>query len=197
MAILKSEFLLNSKEFFNQGFGYVLEAYQVKIFVTILLVSIPAFFSLAHADNDRSAYIGFQFGSSEMDDGILDFEADLGLIRLGIMPTDNTAIEYRLGTGGSDDEVNSATFELENIYGLYGLYHYNFSDNASIYGVAGYSNVSFKASLGNSSNQGDENGFSYGIGAQVYGFNVEYMQYLDTTELEVGALAAGYNYKFE
>jgi len=174
----------------------------VKKIITILLVSVPvvcvpALFSLAHADNDRTSYIGFQFGKSESDDGNLDFEVDYGMIRLGIMPTDNTAIEYRIGTSGSDDEVNGATFELENIYGLYGLYHYNFSENGSIYGVAGYSKVSFKASLGNLSDQDDDHGLSYGIGVQVYGFNVEYMQYLNTTELDVGALAVGYNYKFE
>jgi len=57
--------------------------------------------------------------------------------------------------------------------------------------------VSFKASLGNLSDQDDDHGLSYGIGVQVYGFNVEYMQYLNTTELDVGALAVGYNYKFE
>jgi len=63
--------------------------------------------------------------------------------------------------------------------------------------VAGYSQVSFKGSLGNASDQDDEDGFSYGVGVEVYGFNVEYMQYLDTSDLEVGAVAVGYNYKFE
>ncbi len=171
-------------------------------FLTILLVSVPvlsvpAFLNLAHADNDRTTYIGFQFGAIEADDGDLDFEVDYGLFRMGIMPTDNTALEYRIGTGRSADDVNGVTFELENVYGLYGLYHFNFSENASIYGVAGFSQVSVKASLGNSSDQDDDQGFSLGIGAQVYGINVEYMQYLATTDLDVRALAVGYNYKFE
>jgi len=147
---------------------------QVNKFVTILLlsvpvVSVPALFSLAHAENDHTTYIGFQFGTTEADDGDLDFEVDYGLVRLGIMPTDNTALEYRIGTGSSDDTVNGVTFELENVYGLYGLYHFDFSENASIYGVAGYSKVSVKASVSNSSGQGDDRGFSYGIGPRFMG----------------------------
>ena len=170
-------------------------------FVILLLVSVPivsvsAFFSPAHAGNDRTTYIGVQLGVLEADDGNLEFEADYGLFRIGIMPTENTALEYRIGTGRSADTVGGVTFELENVYGLYGLYHINFSENASIYGVAGFSKVSVKASSNNSSDQDDDQGFSLGIGAQVYGINVEYMQYLDTTDLDVRALAVGYNYKF-
>ena len=146
-------------------------------------------FSPVQAANDLTSYIGF--------DGTIDVDVDYGMIRLGIMPTDNTAIEYRLGRGTSDDTVNGVDFELESAYGVYGLYHFNFSENASIYGALGISNVSFKASLGTVSDQDDERGLSYGIGAQLYGFNVEYMQYLDTTDLEVGAVAVGYNYEFE
>ena len=159
-------------------------------------MGVFALFSQAHAENDRTTYIGFQYGGIKSDDGIIDFEADYGLIRLGIMPTDNTALEWRLGAG-NDDEVDGVTFDLQNVYGFYGLYHYNFSANASIYGVAGYSQVSFKASLGNLSDQGDDHGLSYGVGAQVYGINVEYMQYLDTSDIQVEALVIGYNYKFE
>lgn len=166
------------------------------LLASIPVVSVCALFSQAHAENNRTTYIGFQFGSARADDGIIDFEPDYGVIRLGIMPTENIALEWRLGTGDSDD-VNGVTFDLENVYGLYGLYHYNFSAKASIYAVAGYSQVSFKASVGDLSDQGDDDGFSYGIGAQVYGVNVEFMQYLDTSDVEVEALAIGYNYKFE
>ena len=46
------------------------------------------------------------------------------------------------------------------------------------------------------STQVDDNGLSYGVGVQFYGFNLEYMQYLDTADLEVGAYSIGYNYQF-
>jgi len=168
----------------------------MKKILTILFVSILTIFSPVQAANDLTTYVGIHFGSGEADDGFDEVDVDYGMFRLGIMPTDNTALEYRIGTGTSDDKLNGVSFEVENIYGLYGLYHYYFSENSSVYGVAGFSKVSLKASLGDASTQFDENGFSYGVGAELYGFNLEYMQYLDTTDLEVGVFAIGYNYKF-
>jgi hypothetical protein len=168
----------------------------VKKIITVFLLSISTLFSPAQAANDSTTYIGLQVGSIDADNDSLEVDIDYGMIRLGIMPNDNVAFEYRIATGTSDDEENGITVDLENVYGLYGLYHFNFSENASVYGALGYSQASFKTTIGNASDQDDENGFSYGVGAQVYGFNVEYMQYLDTTDLDVAAFAVGYNYKF-
>jgi len=169
----------------------------VKKIISILVVSSSILFHSAQAANDYTTYIGLGFGSGDADDGEVEFEIDAGLIRLGIMPTENTALEYRFGVGVSDDAVDGITYEMENVYGVYGLYHYDISLDASVYALAGFSQVSIKSSFGNASAQDEERGISYGFGVAVYDFNVEYVQYLDTSDLEVGAVAVGYTYKFE
>ena len=64
------------------------------------------------------------------------------------------------------------------------------------YGALGYSNVTLKVSSDTDSTQPDDNGLSYGVGFEAYGFNVEWMQYLDTTDIDASAVAIGYNYHF-
>lgn len=43
----------------------------------------------------------------------------------------------------------------------------------------------------------EEDSFSYGVGLEYRGFNVEWIQYIDTSDIEADAVSIGYNYHFE
>lgn len=146
----------------------------------------------SHAEGLES-YLGLQYGTADSEGEELDY----GLIRLGVMVSENMAVELRTGIGTDDTTISGITVEIEGISGIYGAYHFNFSDNTSIYGTLGWSDITVKGSMPAGSDQEKENGLSYGIGFEAYGFNVEWMQYLDTNDLEADAIAVGYNYHFK
>ena len=54
-----------------------------------------------------------------------------------------------------------------------------------------------KASSGNGSAQDDENGLSYGAGMKFSILSIEYIRYLDTSDVEVDAVSVGLQYTFE
>jgi hypothetical protein len=139
-------------------------------------------------------YIGLQFGVA--DTSIDDFSGDLdySLLQLGIWTNEDVSIEFRTGVGTSRESSGGVDYEIESLYGLYGLYHYNLGEIASIYGALGGSRVTIKSSI---SGQEYENGLSYGVGAKLSVFTLEYMRYMDTIDLSVDTLSLGVQYTFD
>jgi len=160
----------------------------------LALLGVIAFLCLPTVSAEpRDSYIGVQLGTAEAEDEELGY----GLLRLGVKASDRSFIEFRTGIGLDDTDVDGITVEIERITGIYGTYRFAQSNNYSLYGIGGWSEVTLKGSLGGLSAQQDENGFSYGFGLEIFGLNVEWMQYLDTKELEASAVAIGYNYRFQ
>jgi len=160
-----------------------------KVFV-LLSTLVILYSSNALAAKDTNMFLGLQVGQADAEDEDLEY----GLIRIGAAMSDNMTIEVRSGRGTNDTKVDNVTVEIERIYGLYTSYHFKMSEKVSAYGIAGWSKATVKASLGNQSQQEDDNGLSYGVGLEAYGVNVEWMQYLDTSDLDASAIAIGYNY---
>ena len=79
---------------------------------------------------------------------------------------------------------------------MFGFYHLYMTDRVSFYGTLGYSELSLKTRGGAGLGPDDESGFSYGVGFEAYGFNIEWMQYLDTADVDASVAAIGYNYRF-
>jgi hypothetical protein len=144
-------------------------------------------------------YIGLQFGVSDIsaDDFSGDLDFDYGLLQLGVWASEDASLEFRTGAGSGDDTSDGIDFELENVYGLYGLYHYHLGEIASVYGALGVSRVTLKASIPGDSHQESEDGLSYGVGAKLSVFTLEYMRYLDTTDITVDAVSLGVQYTFD
>jgi hypothetical protein len=142
-------------------------------------------------------YIGLQFGVA--DTSIDDFSGDLdyGLLQLGVWANEEASIEFRTGLGTSRESSGGIDYEIESLYGLYGLYHYHLGEMASIYGALGGSRVTLKTSIAGDSVQEYENGLSYGVGAKLSVFTLEYLRYLDTTDLTVDTLSLGVQYTFD
>lgn len=163
----------------------------------LLILFLLVLSSSAQAD-ERSSYIGVQFGTSEssLDNIANDVDLDYGLIRFGIWLDESIALELRSGRGISDEENQGIDLEVERFGGIYGLYHLGIGSNVSVYGAVGWTDGTLKASQGDISIQESDDGLSYGFGAQFAGFNVEFMRYLDTSDITADAVSIGYNYHF-
>ena len=154
----------------------------------LTLVLVLLFTTNSYALESGNSYIGLQLGEADVDD--LDLEAYL--IRFGVGVSDRIDLELRYGRGLNDQEDGGIEFEIESIGGFYGLYHVGI-----LYGIAGVSSGTVKASLLGQNTQVEEDSFSYGVGLEYQGFNVEWIQYIDTSDLDVDAVSIGYNYYFE
>ncbi len=152
----------------------------------------------AARSKDTDTYIGIQFGSSDTSlDDLPEVDLELGLFQLGVWASEEVSLEIRTGIGFGDDTVRGIDLELESLYGAYGLYHYHISELASLYGAVGISRASLKASVPGSSDQDNDHGLSYGVGAKFSIFSVEYMRYLDTSEIAVDAVSVGVHYTLQ
>ena len=158
-------------------------------------------------------YFGLQYGYGNYDEeGISEtYEPTLLVGRFGRFLTPNFTIEGRLGTGLDDDthmlpafQNRDATLEMDNMFGLYGTGHFNFTESSSIYGVLGFSQVKGTASMPDFPGlEPTENNssVSYGIGADIgigssWALNIEYIQYLDQDDFDFGVASAGASFSF-
>lgn len=181
-----------------------------------LVVSIASMSGNAVAGLTPGAYAGIQYASTDFSyEGISGDFSPIGLIgRAGSNLNRYASIEARLGIGLSDDTVTatdgaatgSLSIELDTLIGLYGVGHVPLGKSSSIYALVGLTQVDATASTsetdsGFASLSGDESGFSYGIGADIgilYNLwvNVEYVQYLDKSDIDVSAIALGLKFGF-
>jgi hypothetical protein len=130
----------------------------VKSIVALLAIFALADPGIANAGSSEGAdtYIGLGFGNSDVSiDGISDLDFDVALLQLGVWVSDDISLEIRTGSGMSDDTVQGVKFEIESVYGLYGLYHFHLSEFASLYGALGLSRATLKTSAAGDSSQED------------------------------------------
>jgi outer membrane immunogenic protein len=173
----------------------------VGLLLTAFLMLEQGYFNEARAAESEGAdtYIGLQIGTADtsVDDLSGDFDLDYGLLQLGIWANEEVSIEFRTGVGTSKESSGGIDYEIESLYGLYGLYHYHLGEIASLYGALGVSRVTLKSSIPGDSVQENENGLSYGVGAKLSVFTLEYMRYLNTTDVTVDAISLGIQYTFD
>ena len=166
-----------------------------KVIIAIALM----FSSSSYAASDYHVYVGAQLGqiTIDIDDVSDDIEPSIGVLRLGIFFTDNFAVEGRLGGTIDEDEVEGIDFRVESMAGLYALYRVPFNEDAYIYGLAGYTNATLKADIPGPDPDKSEDGFSYGAGINLYGFTLEWVRYLDKSDVTADATTIGYVYEFK
>ena len=86
---------------------------------------------------------------------------------------------------------NDPTLSILNCNG------WNLGSQLSVYGIAGGSRAFVKVSGNGGSVQEDDNGLSYGAGIKVSILRIEYMSYLDTSEIEADVVSVGMLYTFD
>jgi hypothetical protein len=162
------------------------------------------------------AYAGIQYASTDFSfDGVPEEFSPTALIgRAGSNFNQYVSIEGRLGIGLSDDTITatdgvttaSVSIEIDTLIGLYGIGRVPLGKSSSLYALIGFTQVDAtkSASLtgsGSASLSDDESDLSYGVGADIgirYNLwvNVEYVQYLDKSDIEVSAIAVGMRFGF-
>lgn len=162
------------------------------------------------------AYAGFQYASFDL--SAADFPEDFGptglIGRAGSNINEYISIEGRLGFGLSDDTITatqnfttaSVSVELDTLIGLYGVGRVPLGNSSSLYAVVGLTQVEATESysstaIGSASFSEDESDFSYGIGADIgilynVAVSVEYVQYIDKSDVDVSAISLGVKFGF-
>ena len=184
--------------------------------LSLLLATTLVFVSgTAVAGSTDKNYFGIQYGVAGYDEkGVSEtFVPTAVILRLGHSFNSNFSVEARLGTGLDDDtqfvpelgvDGINATLELDTIMAAYGVGHMDLAESISAYGMLGVSRVSATAAgqgFPASRESDSESGFSYGAGVDVdvsdsVALNVEYTQYLNTSDADLGVIAVGAVFEF-
>ncbi|MGO1535017.1 MAG: porin family protein [Halomonas sp.] len=177
-----------------------------KLIAVALLSSAAATTAVSATANSAGAgYVGALASHYTFDvEGASDDLNPTGVtLRGGYFLTDYVAVEGRLGTGLSDDNISgtNADVELDQLMGVYALGQLPVNDVFSLYGLLGFSYAEATVSAPGVSVSDDDDGFSYGVGAQV-NFTpqvvgqLEYVSYLDKSDYELNAASIGLSYNF-
>jgi hypothetical protein len=157
------------------------------------------------AELQETIYTGIQAAQFTYEDDSTGIEGEPPalVLRIGGYLDGGTAIEFRFGFGlnGYDDTVNvpglgDVDFEVENLLGLYGLYHIGWGSNASLYGLLGVTNGKIKVTGPGFKFDDRETNLSYGIGLNIARLNFEYVHYFHDNDFDVTAISIGFVSKF-
>lgn len=163
------------------------------------LIALTIFFSspsIAAPVGDTYGGIQYSIVTYERDGSGNEAEPTAAIGRFGQFLTNQVAIEARFGIGLQDDELsNNFDLEIDQLMGVYAVFHASGDIRSTFYGVLGFTQAEFSTS-GSSNIEGDESGLSYGIGANINSFNIEFMSYLDDDDFDATALAFGYTTRF-
>ena len=179
-----------------------------------LVVLLGSMTGNAFAGLTEGAYVGIQYSSFDFSfDNVSEDFSPTGLVgRAGSNINRYISIEGRLGIGLSDDTVTasngvtteSVSIELDTLIGVYGVGRMPLGKSSSIYALVGLTQVDATKSTsatGFGAVSDDESDLSYGIGADIgilynVWVNVEYVQYIDKSDIDVSAIALGMKFGF-
>ena len=163
--------------------------------LSIFLLINPPVVTASQGNN----YVGAQYALVTIpdDSGLVgDVDPAAGVIRLGTYINDAVSVEGRFGIGLAADTKNiegvDVDFDVDTIVGFYGVFNAQTNSDASVYAVIGYSDVELEASVRGLSVGASESGLSFGFGAKVSSFTLEYMSYLDESDAEAAAISFGF-----
>ncbi len=171
---------------------------QNKFLSLIAATSLYMFSSALIAGGAGQSYMGIQYALGNYSEEGISQEADPSVLvgRYGTYLQNNFSIEGRLGIGIAGDTLVfsgiEVDVEVDYMVGIYALGHMNIAKGSSVYGLIGFTQAELTASAFGLSATNDDSGVSFGVGANIGSFNIEYIQYLDESEYEFSALSFGY-----
>lgn len=186
----------------------MISKYYPHAFTSLAIAAAVSFSGAAAADptSAGTAYFGGQYAMVTYDeDNLPEAEPSVIVGRAGLFITDNVSVEGRFGFGLEDDTISAlgvdVDAEIDNFFGGYVNGHLPLADQASLYGVIGFTRAKGTASTADISLSDTDSGISWGAGFNFYateqlGLNLEYMQYLDESGYDVSAIAFGAIYNF-
>lgn len=126
-------------------------------------------------------------------------------VRVGSSINKNVAVEARLGTGLSSDSIRvlgvPVDLKVDNFYGVYGKGILPLSDQASVYGLLGYTRGKLKGNFAGGSISVSDSDVSYGIGGDfavtpTLSLNAEFARLFKGDDFKVDGLTFGVSFKF-
>ena len=164
-----------------------------------LIFAIALLFSAqTQAREQGDTYLGAQAGLSSFDiDDVDDIEIPFAVLRFGIHATRWLALEGRYGNDVEEGSVSGVDYAIDRIAGVYLIYHYNLSNDTSLRGLLGYSEIDLKAKSGGTADREDLTSTSLGLGFGFGGLNAELMRYIERSGERGTALSLGYSYYFD
>ena len=170
------------------------------------LASLLCLFAAAGAHAQEGLYGGaFVSRVTYAEDGLDDANPTAIGVKIGASISKNFAVEARLGTGLSDDSVSvlgvPVSIKVDNFYGVYGRGILPLSDQASIYGLLGYTHGKLKGDFTGGSVSISDSDVSYGIGGDfavtpTVSLNVEWARLFKGDDFKVDGLTFGVSFKF-
>lgn len=118
--------------------------------------------------------------------------------KLGFQPSQNLAVEARLGTGLTDDSISGLTYEIDNYVGVYGKLLLPLGPQFSAYVIGGYSRAEGKIYNRTSPvHVWSDHDFSAGLGLDLYlsqnvSASMEWINLVD----EIDLLSFGVSFTF-
>lgn len=175
--------------------------------LAIIAFLVGMFALPASAAEPGDLYGGIQYAQVTYDeDDFEELEPTALVGRIGRFMSSNIAIEGRLGIGLEDDDIDvevpffgtvEAELEVNNLIGVYAVFHSDTSKDVVVYGVVGATRGELEVSLLGLSEDEDDSGLSYGAGLNFGKFNIEYMSYLDEDDYEATAISIGFVTAFD
>jgi len=175
----------------------------MKKFLIGLAISAVATSTVIAEEEAKSGwYGGASYAQLDTDiAGIVEFDLGALVFNAGYQINDYVAIETRLGTGITDDDIVGLELELDYLWGIYTKIGIPTGTAFYPYVVLGYTKAELELSgLGYSESDSDSD-TSYGVGANFtvndnFGVFAEYMNWYDDEDIEITGFNLGVSYKF-
>ena len=168
--------------------------------ILLIIAFVFVYSSHAPAANEEKRYVGFQYSLITYDEDGDEAEPTALIARYGHFLNNWFAIEGRIGFGLEDDtlEVGSLDIdvEVENLFGVYGVFQTGNISIVSLYAIIGYTQIDLEGSANGISADENANGLSYGLGVNIGPLSIEYMDYIEDDYYDVSAISLGYIYRF-
>lgn len=176
---------------------------KLALIVTALLVSTNAG---AESLKSRS-YVGGNIANLSYSETTISDDLSLwsGYARFGAQFEDYVSLEWRIGTGLQDDEVNifgsRVDANLDMFYGAYLLGAIPISKSIYPYALIGYTKGKMELNGDGLTIESEESDVSFGVGINInlphnFAINAEYTRYLKKKGVEVSGPTAGFIYYF-
>ena len=145
--------------------------------------------------------LGFMINHSVFNsDSLEELSMSAYTLRFNYEIMDNHSIEHRFVQGFTSETVSGVEYDLDKVFGMYYKFDYDFTKSISMYGLAGFSNVSVTATINEVKTEQSELmgsgglGFAFKLG-QGANVNIEGMMYAEG-DIKYAAFGAGLELSF-
>ena len=142
----------------------------MRILFVIALIAMAGTLFASYAEADNGPYGGVAISNVLYEEGSADLDMGATSGQIGMQFSDYFAVEGRFGTGMNSDNLYGITMDLENYYGVYGLFIIPFNQYVQPYGIFGWTRAEVTIShpdYGSNTDTGSGASLGFGIRAEL------------------------------